>query len=448
MKRSVLFSAVLVAVCLVSTDLLANIDNLSNMSVEWMRTANRNAATDRADIVVYNPGGITELADGVAINIGNQSMRREPEHSYNAGMGEKSFEQDGDDPFLPNIYAAYNRDNWALWGGFYIPGGGAVVDYPIGSYTTNVLIPGNIAKGVADFIGGGLTGNDVFATLSTSNESLEAESMYLTFTLGGTYKLNDMVSVALGGRYIDADNSIEGTVAVESANPLFNGVIAAGGFSDNKVDVEESAEGAGYILGLNLNLTDRLNIGVQYQSKVELDFEADVKQDNLGLYVDGAESPRDFPAMLGVGVGWDILKRFYLEANYSYWFQEDADWGTDAQGRDISDMAGDTQSCGITGTIQWTEGLATSIGTVYTDFLWNDIDGYYSANIGSYEVLYSDNWQVCGGVSWQITKTVEVNAAIARTIWDDETITDQNTGLEIKTENATTTVALGANFTF
>jgi len=81
MKRSVLFIAVLFSVCLITTNLLANIDNLSNMSVEWMRTANRNAATDRADIVVYNPGGITELPDGVAINIGNQSMRREPKHS-------------------------------------------------------------------------------------------------------------------------------------------------------------------------------------------------------------------------------------------------------------------------------------------------------------------------------------------------------------------------------
>ncbi|SCY58220.1 OmpP1/FadL family transporter [Desulfoluna spongiiphila] len=448
MKRAVLFTTVLLTVCLISTDLLANIDNLSNMSVEWMRTANRNAATDRADIVVYNPGGITELPDGVAINIGNQSMRREPEHSYNAGMGEKSFEQDGDDPFLPNIYAAYNRNDWALWGGFYIPGGGAVVDYPTGSFTTNVLIPGSIASGVADVIGGGLTGNDVFATLSTSGESLEAESMYLTFTLGGTYKFNDMVSVALGGRYIDADNSIEGTVSVASSNGLFDTVIAGGGFSDNKVDVDESAEGAGYIVGININPTDRVNIGIQYQSRVDLDFKADVNQDNLGLYVDGAENPRDFPAMLGFGVGWDILKRFYLEANYSYWFQEDADWGKDSGGKDISDMAGDTQSYGITGTCKWTEGFSTSVGTVYTDFLWNDIDGYYSANIGSYEVLYSDNWQVCGGVSWQITKRVEVNAAVARTIWDDETITDQTTGVKLETENATTTVAIGANFTF
>jgi len=443
MKRAVLFIAVLVAVCLVSTDLLANIDNLSNMSVEWMRTANRNAATDRADIVVYNPGGITELPDGVAINIGNQSMRREPKHSYNAGM-EKSFEQDGDDPFLPNVYAAYNKNDWALWGGFYIPGGGAVVDYPTGSFTTNVLIPGSIAQKVAGDSGGALTRNDVFATLSTSGESLEAESMYLTFTLGGTYKFNDMVSVALGGRYIDADNSIEGTLSVGSSNGLLDGLIAG----DYKVDVDESAEGAGYILGININPTERVNIGIQYQSRVELDFKADVNQDNLGLYVDGAESPRDFPAMLGVGVGYDISKKIYVEANYSYWFQEDADWGKNDAGKDISDMAGDTQSYGITGTCKWTDSIATSIGTVYTDFLWNDIDGYYSANIGSYEVLYSDNWQVCGGVSWQINEMIEVNAAVARTIWDDETITDQTTGIEVKTENATTTVAIGANFTF
>ncbi|WP_300671212.1 outer membrane protein transport protein [Desulfoluna sp.] len=447
MKRSVLFIAVLLSVCFVSTDLLANIDNLSNMSVEWMRTANRNAATDRADIVVYNPGGITELPDGVAINIGNQSMRREPTHSYNAGVA-KSFEQDGDDPFLPNLYATYNQDNWAVWGGFYIPGGGAVVDYPGGSFTTNILIPAAISEGVAEVIGGGLAGPDVFATLSTSGECLEAESLYLTFTLGGAYKINELVSVALGLRYIDAENNIKGKVAIGSSDLMYDAVIVGGGFNDNTVDVDESADGVGFIIGVNINPMEKVNVGIQYQSKVDLDFKADVNQDNLGLFTQGEKNARDLPSMLGLGVGYDVSQRLYVEANYSYWFQEDADWGKNDAGKDISKMAGDTQSYGVTGTWKWTDVIATSVGTVYTDFLWNDMDGYYSANLGSYEVLYSDNWQVCGGISWQITESVEVNAALARTLWDDETMTDQNTGIEVKTENATTTIAIGANITF
>jgi len=156
--------------------------------------------------------------------------------------------------------------------------------------------------------------------------------------------------------------------------------------------------------------------------------------------------------MLGLGVGYDVSGKIYVEANYSYWFQEDADWDKDINtGKDISDMAGDTQSYGVTGTYKWTDAIATSVGTVYTDFLWNDRDGYYMANIGSYEVLYTDNWQVCGGVSWQINELLEVNAAIARTLWDDADLTYIHPDLgpvTIRTENATTTFAIGANITF
>src|SRR5512136_2185629 len=52
----------------------AQTDNLTNLSVEWMRMPARNAASDDADIVVYNPAALVRLAEGFHFNLGNQSL--------------------------------------------------------------------------------------------------------------------------------------------------------------------------------------------------------------------------------------------------------------------------------------------------------------------------------------------------------------------------------------
>ena len=65
----------------------SQIDNLSNLSSEWIRTGARNAATNGTDIVAYNPAGLTKLESGLHINLSNQSLFRKPSHSYDFGFG-------------------------------------------------------------------------------------------------------------------------------------------------------------------------------------------------------------------------------------------------------------------------------------------------------------------------------------------------------------------------
>lgn len=414
-------------------ELLANIDNLSNMSAEWIRTGNRNAATDAADIVVYNPGGVTELPDGFQVNIGNQTMIRKPTHSYDLGLGRESHHQDEADWFLPNVYITYNKNNWAIFGGYYIPGGGAVVDYPKGSITT-------------DMIGVALAMSPLFDAYT--GEYLEAESVYNTLQLGGAYKINNLISAALGFRYIFVENTIKAGLT---------GLNLGGGLmptTDLGVDITEEGDGVGVIAGLNLNLTPGLNLALQYQSKVELDLKTSVDRDDISplgfnLFTDGEKNPRDLPAMLGIGLGYDFTDKLYGEINYSYWFQKECDWGKDAYGRDIADLAGDTQSAGITLSYRFTPALLASVGATYTDFRWDDMDAYYEANLGSYEVLYTDNWHIGCGIAYDLAQDVTLNLSLARTIWDDANLTNsQLPGVTIKTNNETTVIALGFNVGF
>ena len=428
MRNRWMFAAIVFFV-LGAGDVYANIDNLSNMSAEWIRTGNRNAATDAADIVVYNPGGVSQLPDGIQVNIGNQTLFRNPQHSYDLGMGAESHEQDGTDWFLPNVYITYNKDNWAIFGGYYIPGGGAVVDYPDGSITTDMIGVGMVMDGMFD-------GYD--------NESMKAESVYNTLTLGGAYTLNDKVSVALGMRYILVKNNIKAGITGLTD-------IGGGAFFETNlaVDVDDEADGLGFIAGVNVNLTPKINLGLQYQSKVNLDLETSVNQDDLGFFADGEKHRRDFPGMLGLGLGIDLSDKLYTEINTSYWFQKDCNWGKDALDRDIADLAGDAMSVGATVSYRFLPGLLVSAGMTYTNFLWEDMDAYYEANLGSYEVLYTDNWHIGCGVAYTLVDNVVMNVSVARTIWDDKDLSNsQLPGATIETQNDTTIVAIGFNVGF
>ncbi len=218
---------------IVSAKAYAQIDNLTNMSAEWVRMSNRNAATDAADIVVYNPAGLVSLSDGFHLNVSNQFMFRKPKHSFDDPIsgGGLSFEQDGPDLFIPNLYASYKKGAWSAFTGIYIPGAGVTIDYPDGSYTTRAIGADLLFNPLSPFFG---------AYSAISNESIEVSSRYLTGTLGGAYKLSDQVSIAAGLRYIKADNKIDGDLTVTGglAGPLTPDVPLV-------VDLKQSAGGWG-----------------------------------------------------------------------------------------------------------------------------------------------------------------------------------------------------------
>lgn len=142
-----------IALCLLSTVFAVNadaqMDNLANLSAEWVRLSNRNAATDAVDIVVYNPAGLVDLSDGFHLNVSNQFLFRKPEHTFTdpLGTGTLSYEQDSPDWWLPNLYSAYTKDKWSVYGGIYLPGASATIDYPDGSFTTRSIGAGLISPG-------------------------------------------------------------------------------------------------------------------------------------------------------------------------------------------------------------------------------------------------------------------------------------------------------------
>ncbi|MCP4745572.1 MAG: hypothetical protein GY874_05430 [Desulfobacteraceae bacterium] len=418
------------------TNGFANIDNLTNMSAEWMRTSNRNAATDAADIVVYNPAGLVDLETGFHINFSNQTLFRQPRHQFDdpLGSGTMDYSQDVPDLFLPNLYTSFNRDDWSVFAGIYIPGGGAVADYPNGSYTTGLIGAGLIGPG-GPYMG-------VYTALA--NEKLRAASLYLTKTIGAAYRLNKYFSLALAVRHIDVKNECEGELTL------------AGGTSgqpntDLKVNVEQKGSGFGGVFGVQVKPVEKLNIAFHYETKVGIDLKADLADDDnlseaIGLFDNGARSPRDFPAMAGIGAAYKITPEITAEVNFNWWFQKRANWGENDSGEDISDMAGDAWSAGAAIAYQHTKKLLLSGGFVFTKFKWKDINAYYEANLGAFETLYSDNWNLSAGFAYEVFTGSKFNFGIGWTIWQDETI--QTAIGSVETENNTWTAALGMDVSF
>ena len=413
----------------------AQMDNLTNLSVEWMRTGARNAATNGTDIAVYNPAGLTHLTEGVHLNFSNQSLFRSPSHSYNLGMGEgeKMHTQTGSDPFLPELFFAYNKNKFALYAATYMAGGGATMNYPDGSLTTDL-----IALGVLQAAGGGY--------MSTSKQSLKASSMYLTMMAGAAYSLSKNISASLSIRNISAKNTAEGGMTL-TASPF--------DFPDQPlaIDYEENANGVGAVVGINANF-DGFTISARYESKVKLDFKTKQNKDDFGITVDGQMNRRDLPAVAGIGMAYSLSSKTKAYVDMNYFFQTDADWGKSTLAtneRPLSQLAGNAYGLGLGFEYAMNEKLTACMGGGYTKYMYEDKAGYYT-HLGTYEVMQDNNANINSGFGYQATSKLKLNAAFMHTFWASDqnikTLLAQPLDVDVKVNNSMNAIALGLEINF
>ncbi len=394
----------------------AQMDNLANMSAKWIRSNVRNAALDgSADMVNYNPAGLAMLDDGLYFSLSNQTLFRHPQHSFNIGLGDVSYEQDGIDPFLPMFYAAYKKNNFSISSGIYISGGGASVNYPDGSINTTLLA---LAMSPA---------NQVTA------QSLEASSYYLTVPLNFSYKLSDAFSFSLGGRFVKGINHTE--AALDYTQVVYN------------VDYKTNATGLGGIIGVDYKPCDKLNIAVHYETKVKLEFEAKDNKGNYQLEPDGTKSNRDLPAVLYTGVSYELTNKLTAEADFNYYFQKGADWGEITDNVDASDVAGNCYTANLGFNYELNQKLEVSAGCSYTRFMYDNMELYYT-KLGLYEALKYNNLNIGLGAGYDITDKIQIDLGLGRTFWKDKTINSLSGGIPVNVTDKGYVLAIGVDLKF
>jgi long-chain fatty acid transport protein len=414
----------------------AQMDNLVNMSSEWVRSGARNAATDAADIVVYNPAGLTSLENGFHINASNQFVFRKPSHQFDIGLGEgvKKFEQQSADPFLPNMFLTYKKDKWALFSGAFISGGGATIDYSKGSIST-------------DLIGLQALAGAQGAYMLVKDPSLKASSFYITTTLGGTYAFSEKISVAAAARYISAKNTMKAGLTLTSSPYDLPDMPLA-------LDAEFNAAGLGEVISICVKPVDKLVITARFESQVKLDFKTKTTTDDFGATVSDAKNRRDLPGVLAFGAAYNINDKWKVSGDFNYYMQQNADWGNSSVltgNVPLSELAGNAASYAMAMEYHLTEKFLISGGLGFTEFDYANKDGYY-ASLGTFEVVPDDNWNINAGFLYKASKMLSVNAGFMQSIYKK----DQHVNalmaypleVDVTVNNSISIASVGVNLSF
>lgn len=351
-----------------------NVDNNSNYGAQYFRTANRNASTE-IDAAANNPAGLVKLMDGFTIGFNYQGWLKEDKLAY----GGTDYVANNPVPFLPNLSLAFKRDNWAGFLFFGFPGGGGSKDFKDGVPMFQTMVPLIASMGNA--------GNSAIDGAVLKKSSFKGTVAYYAVTLGGSFAINDMISVALAPRYIIAKKAYAANAVYGFTSTLAGGTEV--GTSTMKLDAKQDAAGIGGIIGINLSPTKELNIGIRFETITKLTFKNSTTPDSdptfasIGGFTDGKEAKRDLPPVTGLGVSYKVTPEFRAEVDFTYYHNRVANWGE----TDDPNKAGEKLSIAESFKNGWESGIAleyavspqlkASIGYLYS------INGYQEGNLSS-----------------------------------------------------------------
>ncbi len=379
----------------------------SNQSAEYMRTLNRNASTG-LDAAYYNPAGLTQLADGFYAYVSNQTIfQTRTIESSSAALSQVGFplhnEYVGETTVLlyPNIYLIHKMDKLAFAGGLTVIGGGGTATYDDGLASFEALSVGlaNAGLGGLDL---GVLGYDLDA-------EFDGASTYLGFQGEVAYEVNEMISVAVGARYVTATNVYEGTLSSVSFDTysLTYGVQGPTvPYDDVEVDVEQTGTAITPIIGLNLIPAEGVNIGFRYEHLTPLELENSTTTDGTGMFADGAKTQADLPATVAAGVSFQASDAVSVEGSLTYYMNTGADW----DGRE--DNVENGFEAGAALAFAASDVLTVSGGVLYTSS--GAQDDYQTDQ--SYSL---DAFSVAAGVEYKVNDSMTVNVGVFDAIYSE-----------------------------
>lgn len=284
----------------------ASIDHIQNYTVEYGANPAQQGAINQSSTVYFNPAGLSRLETGLYVTGGLQYAFGKQTISN----GEK-YSADLNSP-VPNFALYQVKDNGALFWTVGAVGGGASLNYKDG-------IP----------LSGAILGMSINSLLDTE---VKGENRYFQTTFGKVWTLNDKWSTSA---------AIRGVYGIRKLEAKAHGAIPLVSKLNADIDSERTAKGVGFQLGINYAATDRLNIGMRYDSKVKLNFKTDstISDNSPGkvisntlinkypVYRDSSiagKTRRDLPALLALGASYKMTNRWTTYVGGNYYFNEEA----------------------------------------------------------------------------------------------------------------------------
>lgn len=221
------------AILLMNAAFAGGILTNTNQSAQFARMLSRNASTD-LDAVYFNPAGLTQLKNGFYFGLHNQTITQTK--TIKSGFPLKYSEYIGDvkAPVFPTAFAVYKLDNWAFSLGFGPNGGGGSAKYDKGLPTFEKQIARLVPQ---------LSGLSQLGIAPPTNYgvdiSFEGTSVFWGIQAGATYKINDIISVYGGARYLPSTNTYNGAITNIQLGPA-SGLISGKTFLLNAADIAKA----------------------------------------------------------------------------------------------------------------------------------------------------------------------------------------------------------------
>jgi len=433
----------------------------TNQSAAWARTLSRNASLD-IDGVYFNPAGLGFMSNGLHLSLSNQTIfqTRSITSDFFQQLGNEpiTYEAELTAPIFPSIYAAYKMDKWAFSAGFNVIGGGGSADFKTGLPSFEIpvasLVPvmqGMLGQLDSEMINAGAP-DFGYRNISSydMNAAFQGSSNYFGIQLGATYAINDFLSVAIGGRYVMANNSYEGSLSdvmidgdgpqawaggaatpgdymrAVAANPLLppdvkNDLNYFGGALDvltADADLKATQSGTGFtpIIGVNLHLSDMINIAARYEHHTKIELTNDTEVDDVGMFPDGEKVRADLPGMFAFGAQLKPLKKLSASLGIDYFLDKSAFYGNvNESGEQINNESTiDENGFSFHGSLEYKflGILGVSAGYSYSN---NGVNDSYQSDL-SYAL--SSN-TIAGGVFVDVGELLTINAGFSYVMYDD-----------------------------
>jgi len=315
------------------------------------------------------------------------------------------------------------------------------------------MIPGNVMRGVAALYTGAA---DAATTGAASLQPLitggAGSVSFSNLVLGGSMTQAQVDAIAAGftqlgvpgfdattwtptiaqGAYTTAAATATATAAGYTAQGLALDV----GTADVEVDATQTGSGFAPIVGLNISLMDKLNIGLRYEMLAPLVLTNETTVDGSGLFPDGAETNADMPAMMGIGVSYLLMPSLNVALDYNMYFNTAANW--DGKEDDVDNGS----ELALGAEFALSEALTLSAG--FNMATSGAMDAYQS------DLSYSLNSNTIGlGAKYKLNPKMAVSLGFSNTTYEDgaNTAVPAGTGNDIYAKTATV-FALGLQKSF
>ncbi len=180
----------------------------ANQSAQYIRMLSRNASTD-IDAVYFNPAGLIKMEDGWHFAFYSQTIfQNKTVDSQFPLLNDGLYEGEVTIPVFPTAFAVYKKNDWAFSFGLGPNSGGGTADFDRGLASFEIPIS-KVVPALA-----GLKQLDPALDVQGYNADLsfEGSSVFWGIQLGATYKVNEVLSVYGGLRYLPSTNDYSGTI--------------------------------------------------------------------------------------------------------------------------------------------------------------------------------------------------------------------------------------------